>query len=160
MGAKAGILEEEEEEEEENETIKENETNSALSSPNSSPIKNLSNSNSEANIAPEENKEKEEAQTENTSTELPKKSELSDYFAGKTTKTNLNFVRNIEKLQSMQEKAYSSLLERIGNSLVTSGEMIEKPHKISQTITLSSHESKNKFQDLRHKVMSLSVPLF
>ena len=160
MGAKAGILEEEEEEEEANEPIQIQNENDQNSSANSSPIKPLSNSNSETNILKEENNNAEEIQTENKTREKQEENEMSDYFDGKTTKTNLNFVRNIEKLQALQDKAYSSLLDKIGSCLITSNEFNERPLKISQTITKSSQDSKVKFQGLRTKVLSLSVPLF
>ena len=151
--SKAGVIEEEddeEEEEEEEQQEPEVKEEKAL---------NLSAPNSSTNSIEIETKSP-EINVENNPPETTLNDTSSDYFSGKTTKEGLNFVRNVQKLQTAQNKAYSSVLDKMKNSLSTAREFASKPLTDSQITTTFSQDSKKNYQNLRNQVLSLTAPKF
>ena len=151
MSAK-GILEEEEEEEEEETQNEPNNANEIISE------------NPQIITTQESPKEKTtEINSNETETSTEKQNDgnnSNDYFTGKTTQEGLNFVRNIQKLEQMQDKAYSSMVNKVGTSLETTHDFASKILQQTGKTTASSNESKKKYQTLRTKVLSISIPRF
>lgn len=136
MAAKAGIIEEEEEEEESQEIgneIKENEKNEE--------------------ICEKEETEKEPIKQEEEK-EDQKGNRTDEYFTGKTTKQGINFVRSVQKLQQMQEKAYDSSLEKVDGSLDKAADL-ENSFKLAPKIAEVSNDSKENYGHLRNHILSL-----
>lgn len=107
-------------------------------------------------LAPDEKIEKKEPIVENNANVIENTAKL---FTGKSTKHNVAFVRNFDKVKQLQEKAYSSCLQKCSSNLSSANDYAQSPLKYGAQITENSKNAKSNYIALSKAILAINNPL-